>query len=76
MGAPKSIGLGEDPPQSHPMTGKALLSPARAAVHAVVLVAMHRHAHSHAARQCVQRFESVVVVARCFVGDQNVGLQR
>jgi hypothetical protein len=37
------------PPQPHPVTFKPLLSPARAAVNVVVLVAMHRHAHGHAA---------------------------
>ena len=64
------------PPQPHPITFKPLLSPSRAAVNAVVLVAMHRHARAHAAGQFVQLMESVFVVAGRFVGDEDVGLQR
>ncbi len=41
-----------------------------------MLVAMHRHAHAHAAGQFVQLMESMLVVARRFVGDEDVGLQR
>ena len=64
------------PPQPHPITGKALLSPARAAVNVVVLVAMYRGAHAHAAGQLVQVCKAVLVVAGRFVGDEDVGLLR
>ena len=64
------------PPQSHPIAFKSLRFPVGAAVDVVVLVPMHRHAHAHAAGQGVQLFEAVLVVARRFVGDQDVGLLR
>lgn len=62
------------PPQPHPKTLEPLRTPVRAAVNAVVLVAVHRGVHAHAAGQCVQCRKAIGVVAGGFVCDQDVGL--